>query len=119
MKVVIDIPSDRYSRLQYEMLGDPSRLVSDYEMYIANGVPYDLEIEFQKVCQEEKAKEKSISADGIITVEEFEKAVAVFGFESPVVTAIWNTMWENRKNSNEFDIIYSNWMEHKYTEVKA
>ena len=46
----------------------------------------------------------------IITVEEFEKAVETFGFNSPVVTAIWNTILNNPDNQNEFEII----MKRKY-----
>lgn len=51
---------------------------------------------------------------GVITVEEFKKAVAVFGFESPVVTAIWNTMESNPKNSDEFETIYAMWATGKF-----
>lgn len=53
---------------------------------------------------------------GVITVEEFEKAVEVFGFESPVVTAIWNTMARNENNQDEFEEIYHNRSRGKYTE---
>lgn len=44
---------------------------------------------------------------GVITVDEFKKAVEVFGFDSPVVTAIWNTMSNNPNNQEEFEIIYA------------
>lgn len=44
---------------------------------------------------------------GVITVEEFKKAVATFGFNSPVVTAIWNTMEQNPNNAEEFETIYA------------
>ena len=44
---------------------------------------------------------------GIITADDFKKAVEVFGFDSPVVTALWNTMASNPNNSEEFEIIYA------------
>ena len=44
---------------------------------------------------------------GIITVKDFEKAVEVFGFDSPVVTAIWNTMQNNPDNAGEFETVYA------------
>lgn len=44
---------------------------------------------------------------GIITVKDFEKAVEVFGFNSPVVTAIWNTMESNPDNAEEFETVYA------------
>ena len=44
---------------------------------------------------------------GVITVEDFKRAVEVFGFESPVVTAIWNTMEANPYNQEEFEEIYA------------
>lgn len=55
---------------------------------------------------------------GIITVQNFEKAVEVFGFDSPVVTAIWNTMANNPNNAEEFETVYAfnangKYMEHK------
>ena len=46
---------------------------------------------------------------GIISVEDFKKAVEVFGFESPVVTAIWNTMESNPENQDEFETVYALW----------
>ena len=42
----------------------------------------------------------------IITVKEFEKAVEAFGLDSPVVTAIWNTMANNPNNNEEFETVY-------------
>lgn len=51
---------------------------------------------------------------GAITVEDFVKAVEVFGFESPVVTAIWNTMAENPYNSEEFETVYAMHMVGKF-----
>ena len=44
---------------------------------------------------------------GVITVDDFKKAVEVFGFESPVVTAIWNTMEANPDNADEFETVYA------------
>ncbi len=44
---------------------------------------------------------------GAITVEDFVKAVEVFGFESHVVTAIWNTMEANPYNQEEFEEVYA------------
>ena len=46
---------------------------------------------------------------GTITVEDFEKTVEIFGFDSPVVTALWNTMYRNSNNANEFETIYAKW----------
>lgn len=51
--------------------------------------------------------------NGCISVSDFEKAVEIFGFESPVVTAIWNTMERNEDNVEEFETIYKNHMEYK------
>jgi len=51
--------------------------------------------------------------NGCISVAEFEKAVEVFGFDSPVVTAIWNTMERNENNVEEFETIYKNHMIYK------
>ena len=55
---------------------------------------------------------------GIITVEDFEKAVEVFGFDSPVVTAIWNTMESNPDNFQEFETVYCFNANGKYTDFK-
>ena len=44
---------------------------------------------------------------GVITVDEFKKAVETFGFNSPVVTAIWNTMEANSNNDDEFETVYA------------
>lgn len=46
---------------------------------------------------------------GKIKVEDFVKAVMMFGFDSPVVTAIWNTMWNNPNNAEEFETVYAMW----------
>lgn len=51
---------------------------------------------------------------GVITVEDFEKIVKIFGFDSPVVTAIWNTMEANPNNQNEFETIYYRRVAGKY-----
>lgn len=48
-----------------------------------------------------------MSKIGVITVKDFEKAVEVFGFDSPVVTAIWNTMESNPNNAEEFETVYA------------
>ena len=48
-----------------------------------------------------------MSKIGVITVQDFEKAVEVFGFNSPVVTAIWNTMANNPNNAEEFETVYA------------
>lgn len=53
-------------------------------------------------------------AIGIITVEEFKKAVEIFGFESAVVTAIWNTMESNPSNADEFETVYALWATGKF-----
>lgn len=54
---------------------------------------------------------------GIITVEDFEKSVKEFGFNSPVVTALWNTMYNNEDNQEEFEIIYHRRIMGKYKEL--
>lgn len=54
---------------------------------------------------------------GIITVEDFEKAVAEFGFDHPVCTALWNTMSNNPRNSEEFETVYAFWATGKYKEA--
>lgn len=51
---------------------------------------------------------------GVITVEDFEKIVEIFGFDSPVVTAVWNTMEANPNNQNEFETIYYRHVASKY-----
>ena len=51
---------------------------------------------------------------GVITVEEFEKAVEIYGFDNPVVTAIWNTMEANSNNQDEFETIYHRYIAGKY-----
>ena len=48
-----------------------------------------------------------MSKMGVITVQDFERAVEVFGFYSPVVTAIWNTMANNPNNAEEFETVYA------------
>ena len=55
---------------------------------------------------------------GIISVEDFKKAVEVFGFESPVVTAIWNTMESNPNNQDEFETVYALWATGKFKEAE-
>lgn len=54
--------------------------------------------------------------NGVISVENFEKAAKVFGIESPVITAIWNTMMENPNNQDEFETVFSKYMTGKYDE---
>ena len=51
---------------------------------------------------------------GVITVDEFEEVVATFGFNSPVTTAVWNTMEANPNNQEEFEIIYHRNVTGKY-----
>ena len=51
---------------------------------------------------------------GVITVEDFEKVVRVFGFDSPVITAIWNVMANNPNNQDEFKTIYHRNITGKY-----
>lgn len=55
-----------------------------------------------------------MSENGIISVNEFKKAVEVFGFGNPVVTAIWNTMENNPANSEEFETVYAMWVTGKF-----
>jgi hypothetical protein len=72
------------------------------------------------VCIEELTQEQLFEEDnnmgkiGVITVEEFKKAVEVFGFESPVVSAIWNTMFNNPNNADEFETVYALWAAGKF-----
>ena len=51
---------------------------------------------------------------GVISIEDFEKAVGVFGFESPVVIALWNTMAQNPENNGEYETVYYRWSRGKY-----
>lgn len=51
---------------------------------------------------------------GVITVEDFIKAVDMFGFDSTVITAIWNTMASNPYNSEEFETVYAMHMVGKF-----
>ena len=51
---------------------------------------------------------------GVITVEDFEEVVRVFGFNSPVTTAVWNTMEANPNNQDEFETVYHRHMTGKY-----
>lgn len=51
---------------------------------------------------------------GVIEVKDFEKVVEIFGFEHPVVTAVWNTMEANPNNQAEFEIIYHRYVAGKY-----
>ena len=70
----------------------------------------------QKLLKEQKKKQelKEKRSKGIIPVEDFEEAVRVFGFDSPVVTAVWNTMEANPNNQEEFEIIYHRNVAGKY-----
>lgn len=70
--------------------------------------------EKRKKEQEKRKELEEKRAKGIIPVEDFEKAAEVFGIESPVITAIWNTMMENPNNQNEFETIFSKYMTGKY-----
>ena len=75
--------------------------------------------EYEEKIKKEQEKRKELEkkrAKGIIPVEDFEKAAEVFGIESPVITAIWNTMMENPNNQNEFEIIFNKYMTGKYDE---
>lgn len=51
---------------------------------------------------------------GVITVEDFKLVVEMFGFDSPVVTAIWNTMAANPYNADEFETVYAMHMTGKF-----
>ena len=70
----------------------------------------------EKISKEQKKKQelKEKRNKGIIPVEDFEKIVEIFGFEHPVVTAIWNTMATNPNNQVEFEIIYHRHITGKY-----
>lgn len=59
-----------------------------------------------------------MSKMGVITVEDFEKAVQAFGFNSPVVTAVWNTMANNPDNFREFEMVCFLNANGKYTDFK-
>ena len=52
---------------------------------------------------------------GNISVEDFEKVVRTFGFDSPVATAVWNTMYNNPNNQEEFEEVYKRWSAGWYT----
>ena len=53
---------------------------------------------------------------GVITVDEFKKAVDVFGFNSPVVTAVWNVMHDNPYNADEFETVYALWQTGRFND---
>lgn len=72
---------------------------------------------YEEKIKKEQEKRKELEekrTKGIIPVEDFEKAVEVFGFKSPVITAIWNTMIRNPNNQDEFKIIFHKYMTGKY-----
>ena len=72
---------------------------------------------YEERIKKEQEKRKELEekrTKGIIPVEDFEKAVEIFGIKSPVITAIWNTMKENPKNQNEFETIFHKYMTGKY-----
>lgn len=54
---------------------------------------------------------------GNVSVEDFEKVVRIFGFNSPVATAVWNTMYNNPDNQEEFEEVYHRWSAGWYTSV--
>ena len=54
---------------------------------------------------------------GKIAVEDFVKAVMMLGFDSPVVTAIWNTMQNNPNNAEEFETVYAMWAAGRFKDV--
>ena len=60
-----------------------------------------------------------MSKIGVITVQDFEKAVEVFGFDSPVVTAIWNTMDSNPNNADEFETVFALYANGRYRERRT
>ena len=72
--------------------------------------------EKRKKEQEKRKELEEKRAKGIIPVEDFEKAAEIFGIESPVITAIWNTMMENPNNQDEFDTVFHKYMTDKYDE---
>lgn len=69
------------------------------------------------ICTAELTQDELFYEDrrlGIITVDDFKKAVETFGFGSPVVTAIWNTMINNPNNAAEFETVYALWAAGKF-----
>lgn len=52
---------------------------------------------------------EAIEQNGIISVSDFVKLVEIFGFEHPIVTAVWNTMCDNPNNIDEFETVYAMW----------
>lgn len=74
--------------------------------------------EAENFCEDEILFEDLEEAEnapiGVITVDDFVKAVKTFGFESPVVTAIWNTMEKNPNNQEEFETVYAMWAAGKF-----
>lgn len=70
----------------------------------------------EKMSKEQKKKQelKDKRNKGIIPVEDFEEAVRVFGFDSPIITAIWNVMANNPNNQDEFETIYHKHITGKY-----
>lgn len=52
---------------------------------------------------------------GNISVKEFEEVVRIFGYHSPVATAVWNTMHDNPNNQEEFEEVFHRWSAGLYT----
>lgn len=59
---------------------------------------------------------EELKTSGIITLEDFIKVVDVFGFDHPVVTAIWNTMESNPNNAEAFETVYAMWATGRFDE---
>ena len=66
--------------------------------------------EEKKKKEEEKRKNKL----GIITVDNFEDVIKMFGFDHPVTTVVWNTMEVNPNNKEDFEIVYHRYVAGKY-----
>lgn len=94
--------------------GIPIRTVENWSAGTAVPPKYILDL----VESHLKKMEDNMSQIGVITVEDFEKAVKEFGFNHPVCTALWNTMSNNPRNSEEFETVYAFWATGKYKEEK-
>lgn len=93
-----------------ERFGIPKRTIEDWSRGVRKCPEY-------VVGMMEEAMRADNAKIGIITVEDFEKAVKEFGFNHPVCTALWNTMSNNPNNAEEFETVYAFWTVGKYKEV--
>jgi len=88
-------------------LNEAKQMLKDAEYEDGYIAVIENDVCIEELTKDELFKEEEMRKPGVITVEEFKKAVEEFGFNSPVVTAIWNTMEQNPNNAEEFETIYA------------